>query len=158
MFSVVNVGEYSGWKVFSGKIYETFERMEQLKVVKKITRMGLRYVNAFKNIDIYEHSTLEISLNRKPFGAEQTNMSALVPGENCLNRLKIVNNATISVKVENKQFQGSLVDIDTVSTKYPNTLSDDNIKDAVESAHVEEKKLFFSLLGEEFLKSLNPQY
>lgn len=156
VFSIVNVDEYSGWDTFSKKIYETFDRMGKLKIVTKITRMALRYVNVFRDIDIYERSTLAMSLNDQPFGADQLNIVAQVSGENCLSRLKMVNNATVGVKEDH--FEGSLVDIDTVSTKYPDTLSDDSIKEAVESAHVEEKKLFFSLLKPDFLQTLNPEY
>ena len=154
VFSIVNVDEYFGWDTFSKRIYETFDRMAKLKIVTKITRMGLRYVNAFRDMDIYEHSTLAMTLNNEFWGADQLNLVAQVSGENCLNRLKMVNNVTVGAKKD--LFEGSIVD--TESTKYPDTLSDGSIKEAVESAHVEEKRLFFSLLKSDFLGTLNPKY
>lgn len=158
MFSIVNVDKYSGWATFSERIYDTFYRMEQLKVVKKITRMALRYVNVFREIDIFERSTLAMLLNNKPFVSDQLNIVAQVPGENCLNRLKMVNNAKITIRTKQDTFQGSLIDIDTESTNYPDTLSDDSIKENVESLHVEEKKLFFNLLEPDFLETMHPEY
>lgn len=155
MFSVANIREYSGWDLFSKKIYETCEKMSQLKIIEKVTRIGLRYINFFKDLDIYEKSTLKITLGGQSLVANQTNLTALIPGDNCINYLKMINDAEIGI--ENEIYKGSLIDIDTVLVDFPDTLLT-NFRDPIEQIHIEEKKLFFSLLTTDFLQSLNPIY
>ena len=52
---------------------------------------------------------------------------------------------------------GSVIDIETV---LENNIDDffGQMKELVEEGHVEEKKLFFSLLKPEYLETLNPEY
>jgi uncharacterized protein (TIGR04255 family) len=69
--------------------------------------------------------------------------------------LQVANKA--NVLVGEKQKVGSIIDIDT-------SISDFSVDifsmspELVDAAHSEEKQLFFSLLKEDFLESLNPEY
>lgn len=51
----------------------------------------------------------------------------------------------------------SLVDLDVIEEKDDDD-SLENIFNRLEQAHSKEKELFFQLLKESFLKSLNPEY
>ena len=56
-----------------------------------------------------------------------------------------------------KLIKGLLIDIDTFVEK---DLADffEQKKDLIEEGHLEEKRLFYGLLKDNFLKSLNPTY
>jgi uncharacterized protein (TIGR04255 family) len=155
VFSLVNLKEYSGWDTFSKKILTTIEKVAKTDAVSKITRVGLRYVNFFENLDIYERSNLKLILNEKPFDASNFDLTAQVPTEKCLVRVKIANNATI--KIENKISTGSLIDIDVVYQNINDSFFE-NVGDIIEISHRDEKLLFFSLLNNEYIKTLSPEY
>lgn len=155
VFSLVNTKEYSGWDLFSEKAYETFDKISQLGIAKQIIRVGLRYVNIFKGLDIYEKSNLKMILHENSFNTSKLNLTAEVPADNCVNLLRMINNA--EVMIENETLSGSIIDIDTVPEKISGGFFD-NMKEIIEKAHVEEKKLFFGLLKDDFLESLNPEY
>lgn len=51
----------------------------------------------------------------------------------------------------------SMVDIDVISDELEITNLDDLLK-AIEENHTKEKEIYFAMLKEDFLKSLNPEY
>lgn len=155
VFSLANTKEYSGWGLFSEKAYEVFNKILQLEIVKQIIRIGLRYVNIFEDLDIYKKSKLKMILHENSFNASKLNLTAEVSGDNCVHLLKMINNA--EVMIENNTLSGSIIDIDTIPENFSGSFFD-NMKEFIEKAHVEEKKLFFSLLKDDFLESLNPEY
>lgn len=156
VFSLVNIKEYSGWDVFSQKIEETFSAiLVELEVVKKITKVGLRYINLFHEFNIYDKSTLKITLNDNPLNANQMNLTTEIPSDNCINQLRILNSA--EVRIGQNVLKGSIIDIDTVALQF-SANSFENLKDIIEKAHIEEKKLFFSLLTPDFIQTLHPVY
>ncbi len=152
VFSLANVKEYCGWKLFSKKIYDTFAKINELDLIKSLHRMALRYINIFPDVNIFEKSNLVVSLNNSNLGKDKINLIAEIPYKHGASNLKLINYA--EAMLENQVIKGSIVDIDT------NVQYDDfeNIQDAIESAHTEEKTLFFNLLDNEFLKTLNPVY
>jgi len=152
VFSLANVKEYCGWKLFSKKIYDTFAKINELDLIKSLHRMALRYINIFPDVNIFEKSNLVVSLNNSDLGKDKINLIAEIPYKHGASNLKLINYA--EAMLENQVIKGSIVDIDT------NVQYDDfeNIQDAIESAHAEEKTLFFDLLDNEFLKTLNPVY
>ena len=93
-----------------------------------------------------------IQLNKEKLGANPINLTAEIPYEHGASNLKVINFA--EVVFENQSMKGSIVDIDT----YVQQDKFKNFQEAVECAHAEEKRLFFSLLGKDFLETLNPDY
>lgn len=152
VFSLTNIKEYCGWSVFSRKIFETFNKVNELNLIKRQLRTALRYINILPGINIFEKSNLGIHLTDKSLGENQINFTAEIPYEYGASNLKVINFA--EVIFENQTIKGSIVDIDThvQHDKF------ENFQDAVERAHTAEKELFFSLLEQEFLKTLNPVY
>jgi uncharacterized protein (TIGR04255 family) len=70
----------------------------------------------------------------------------------------MVNHANVAI--DKVTYAGSLIDIDTNLEPFPESAKTnfDEFIDIIERAHEEEKKLFFSLLEDDYLKSLNPEY
>ncbi len=152
VFSLTNIKEYCGWKVFSEKIFNTYNKVSELNLIKKQFRTALRYINILPDINIFENSNLGIKLNDRSLGANQINFTAEIPYEYGASNLKLINFA--EVIFENQAVKGAIVDIDT----HVQQEKFDNFQDAVKCAHTAEKELFFKLLKQEFLNTLNPVY
>lgn len=152
VFSFANLKDYCGWNKFSKKIYDTYNKLSELKLINKHYRTALRYINVFPGINIFSKSNLKILLNDDLFNNHKLNLSLEIPYEHGASNLKLINHAEVAI--ENQVIKGSIIDIDT------NVEIDkfDNFQDAIECAHRAEKTLFFDLLGNEFLSSLNPVY
>ncbi len=150
VFSLTNIKEYCGWKVFSEKIFNTYNKVSELNLIKKQFRTALRYINILPDINFFEKSNLDIKLNDKSLGSNHINFTAEIPYKHGASNLKLINFA--EVIFEGQAIKGSIVDIDT----HVRQENFDSFKDAVECAHTAEKELFFNLLDKEFLNTLNP--
>lgn len=152
--SLSNVKDYIGWETFSPKIKETFSKLEKLKIIKSVEKLGIRYINFFK-LDILDNINLRIVMNDEPLKALQTTLKSEIQEDNFVNILQIANKAKATI--QNKAITGSVIDIDTVSTDIGETFFE-RMENLLEKGHNIEKKLFFSLLKKEFLRTLNPEY
>ncbi len=152
VFSLTNIKEYCGWKIFSKKIHDTYTKLSKLNLIQKQLRTALRYINMLPDINIFEKTNLAIHLNDEKLGENQINLTAEIPYEHGSSNLKLISFA--EAIVEKRSIKGSIVDIDThvQHDKF------ENFQKVVERAHIEEKKLFFRLLEKQFLKTLNPVY
>jgi len=152
VFSLANLKDYCGWDKFSKKIHDTYNKLSELKLIDKHYRIALRYINVFPDINIFKKSNLKILLNDGQLNDNKINFSSEFPYEYGSSDLKLINHAEVAI--ENQVIKGSIIDIDT------NVEIDKfgNFQDAMECAHHTEKTLFFNLLENEFLSSLNPVY
>jgi uncharacterized protein (TIGR04255 family) len=152
--SLSNVKDYIGWETFSPRIKETFSKLEKLKIIKSVEKLGIRYINFFK-LDILDNINLRIVMNDEPLKALQTTLKTEIQEDSFVNILQIANKAKATI--QNKAITGSVIDIDTVSTDIGETFFE-RMENLLEKGHNIEKKLFFSLLKKEFLSTLNPEY
>lgn len=152
VFSLANLNDYCGWDKFSKKIHDTYHKLSKLKLINKHYRTALRYINVFPGINIFNKSNFKILLNDEMINDNKINFSSEFPYEHGASNLKLINHAEAAI--ENQVVKGSIIDIDTnvEINKF------DSFQDAIECAHHAEKTLFFDLLGNEFLLSLNPDY
>lgn len=152
--SIGNTGEYAGWPLFSERFRGLIETISGLGIVDEVERVGLRYINYF-DFDIFTKAKLVVSLSGAPIASEETLVRALVPGKRYKSILHITNRGTITGSGSIRT--GSIIDIDTFLEA---DLKDffQNSGSIVEEGHAEEKEVFFSLLDDEFLGALNPEY
>jgi uncharacterized protein (TIGR04255 family) len=152
--SFINLNEYVGWNTFFGRIRSSLNKIQQLDLVEKILRLGLRYINFF-DFDIYKRINLELLMANAPLAAKQMTFRATLETGSYLTNLNIVNNAV--TRRNGQQKNGSLLDIDTYIEKDSlNVFADPD--GLIGGAHNEEKMLFFKLLKEDLLAELNPIY
>ncbi len=152
IFSLANVGEYIGWDSFSRLIQKTHAKVEETGVVSSLNRAALRYINIFEGINILENANFKASLGDQALNNEKINFSAEIPSEKSVSHLKIINSA--EAIISGKKVNGSIIDIDSAV----NPQDFDSFISSIEYSHTEEKKLFYKVLGEQFTKTLNPEY
>jgi len=150
-FSISNVGEYLGWDVFSQKIYSMYKQVKTSDVIENIERVGLRYINVLEGINVFEKSNFVLSLKENPI-IQKTTIKTEMTSEKGFCQFNVVSNAETTVG--GKILLGSVIDIDSVVDM--GKFSD--IREAVEYAHDKEKELFYEILEDKYIKTLNPIY
>lgn len=153
--SLVASGEYPGWVAYSEKFRDLISLTEKAGVIKTITRLGLRFINFFEGQNVFEKITLNLRTNDTPFESDELYIRSVIKLNGFNNTLQISNGA--KWKVGNGEKKGSIIDIDVVKI---GTLGLKDVAEAtLEQAHAVEKRIFFGLIKDDFLKnSLKPEY
>lgn len=150
VFSVIITNEYPGWDSFFEKIEYGLKKLEDSGVASKITRLALRYVNFFEE-NILLKSNLSIKLNNDQLNSYTSTMKFEIPDGDFMSLLTISNQAVKPEK--DKVLKGSIIDIDTyIQNEWPDFFL--QRKSILNNCHQIEKKLFASLMTEEYTKTL----
>ncbi len=153
VYSLINTRPYDGWAIFFGKIKDLISRLKKMSIIDYYTRIGIRYINGF-DFNILEKVNLSINLSDTNLKDYESAIRINVPSNKFISTLQVINDALIKKIDTVTNIKGSVIDIDT----YIENPKNDIVKN-IEEGHLEEKKLFFSLLNEEFInKELNPEY
>jgi uncharacterized protein (TIGR04255 family) len=156
VLSLSCVGEYLGWTVISEKANWAFGKLQSLDFLSHISRFGIRYINFFEDLDIFENITLRVSKDGQPLQSRGAVLRFELFEREFLEILHIAKPAEAPGK-SGKITSGSVIDIDIV--KEPtNRIAFDEIPSVLETSHVVEKTIFFGLLEPTFLQTLNPIY
>ncbi|HOX74846.1 MAG: TIGR04255 family protein [Candidatus Methanofastidiosum sp.] len=150
VFSINSMPDYFGWSIFSERIFDVLHRIEELKIINSINRLGIRYINFFEG-NIFDNINLKICINDEGINYKNTVIRTEMAQDTFISTLQIANN------ISNKKQFGSIIDIDTFKD---NDLTDFfRVKETlINDGHSKEKELFFNLLKEDFLSKLNPEY
>jgi uncharacterized protein (TIGR04255 family) len=150
VLSISSFPKYLGWESFSKTIFDVLKKVEELSIINKIERIGLRYINFFEN-NIFDKINLKVSISSDNILYKNTVVRTEIEQGEFNSTLQIANNAINNSKL------GSIIDIDTFSVLNLESFFDNKI-DIVNNGHKKEKELFYSLLQSDFLNSLNPKY
>jgi len=153
--SLINQGEYVGWSVFSPKIKECFQKVKEIQIIKSTKRFGLRYVNFFEELNIYDKINLKLLLNEKSLTSNKIVLRTSLPKEEFICNLRISNDS--KMKQDDVEKPGSIIDIDVYREEDGSSIIE-QFDRILEESHNTEKELFFSSLKEEFLQNFNPEY
>ena len=145
---------YVGWKKFSKEIERILKSIFEQNIIKRVHRLGLRYINYF-DVDIFNNLKMKVLINNEVRDLKKTVFRTELITKNFLSTLQIANNATNVI--DGKESIGSILDIDIFKEFGDNSFSTEFVN-LINEAHHEEKKLFFELFTDEFLNSLNPVY
>jgi uncharacterized protein (TIGR04255 family) len=154
------VDGYKGWERFLPEIEHVLSMLnEKQPYFNSVIRIGLRYINLFPapitlddacenklhfyNVDQYHQSIVN--------GAFEMHIGEYIA---------VVNMAKIAIanQLNKAPTAGSLLDIDFATKNAAGDTSISSVLRTICDLHQEEKKLFFSMLKEDFVNSHNPQY
>jgi len=150
-FSVIN--NYPGWDKYNEFIDKYLSLFMEMKAIDSFKRIGLRYISFFKEINIFDHINLKLSLNDASLADNDMQLRAMHRVENIQTTLSIINNASVGVG-ENSN-RGSVIDIDTFIEE---GVDPNNISSIISRLHEEERIVFFNLPTNAFLATMNPEY
>lgn len=144
------VDDYPGWEKYSNFINSIIEKCTKNELFKQIHRIGVRYISHFDNITIFDKLKVNISV---PF--TNLNDSTQFRSEFLYNEYRVI--LTILNHINNKEIKTSVIDIDVIKqvNSSPKVC---NLNECIESSHFTQKEIFFNLLSDEFLNTLNPEY
>ncbi len=150
VLTISSYPKYTGWNEFSQQIFSILDRIHKAEIINSVIRIGIRYINFFDN-DIFNDIDLKICIGDNDIAYKNTIVRTEIEQDSFKSSLQVANNANHNNKL------GSIIDIDT--------FSESNLKDffankesLISGGHTKEKELFYSLLKEDFLKTLNPTY
>ncbi len=151
-----NTKPYMGWNKWSKFFLDVLSKIQSTHIIDKVERIGLRYINIFTTT-ILDKINVQIKISENALKNESTNLRTEMVDSGFIKVLQIGN--CVNVTINNKRSVGSMIDIDCLHNI--NDTSDAffrDHKDLIEIAHKKEKELFFYLLRESFLATLNPEY
>lgn len=126
---------------------------------KKVERLGIRYQDFFKSINIFDGGT-EPTFNYPTREIQNLLIKTSIHEKNMVHDVTLSNNANLNMRpFEGKQVEtGSILDIDTSITHFKSDDFNDieNIKKILTYAHDANKELFYETLTEAFISKLNP--
>lgn len=142
---------YIGWDVFFRIAIKVLNKAYASGAIARISRLGHRYIN-FINHDVIKDLAISFKMDNIPVeSVKSLNIRTIVKDGDFFNSLTFANDGQFNGT------NGSLIDIDT-SREYKDDYFMKNIEKELYTAHESEKNLFFSLLREPLLESLNPVY
>ena len=145
--------EYGGWgDYFRPEIEKFIECINKSKVVKKIINLEYQNIDFFQDEDIFENVNIKIEYPTK-CASKQLSFSEIFEGITT----NVSINGSAHAIVGNKNVTGSTIDIKTI---YADSDIDINsIKEILEKMHESNKKLFFSIIKEEYINAkFDPKY
>jgi uncharacterized protein (TIGR04255 family) len=151
---LIQAAKYPGWGVLSAEIAFFFEALKNADFVSEGERLGLRYINFFA-FDVLPNLDLEVLVHGKQLNAPELNLICGLKREKAFVRLGIGNNAM--AKIADEPRYGSVLDIDVSFNSEEFTLFD-GVIEKLDDAHLIAKQIFFGLLKQEFLDTLEPEY
>lgn len=150
---VTKSGTYPGWSTFFPAAMKTLEAIGSTHIIGTVNRFGLRYVTFFDG-DVLGRLTLDISIAGEPAVGKQTALKTLISGTGYSSLLQIANGAALRGDMKNL---GTVIDIECFQ-EGGSPFAADGLARFLNEAHISEKTLFFKLLKDDFLKTLNPRY
>jgi uncharacterized protein (TIGR04255 family) len=149
-----NINEYIGWNDFYVKILELFKIINKLQIINKSELLLLRYIDFFEK-NIYDNLNLQISLSGSPLSSLSKNVNTEIQENSYIHTLRISDKAVIEMGT--KKLTGSIIDI-TTQLNLNEIAFFNSCGNILNNIHKKQKELFFKLLKEEFILSLNPEY
>jgi len=153
VLSFANQTPYDGWTEWSTFVYDALDKILATKVLDKIERVGLRYINLFDG-NIFDKVKLEVKINSKVLRKESTNLRTEIIDGKFIKILQVAN--AVNVQKNDMFSNNSVIDIDCLHNVESNGNFVKNYKIVIEEAHEKVKELFFSLLKPSFLNELEP--
>ncbi|HEY4288115.1 MAG TPA: TIGR04255 family protein [Puia sp.] len=153
--------KYIGWKDFRPEIEKAMEVVANTGKVTKWTRVGLRYISEYPKTDLKGCTNFDFT-----FGLPNVRSSSTAfRTEFNYNEARVILNLSNQIPVARQQalnklpevVSTSIIDIDVIQETV-NELDIDRVMGIADKMHLIEKEVFFTLLTESFLQTLNPEY
>ena len=148
---------YAGWREYFTIIRSTLSALFDAKIISRALRVGVRYISVFDQQRIFDQIIPELNFNPFDETSSRAQFRIELPRQDFLVILTLINAFPKTVGDDVKEIY-SVIDIDTFKLFEPMIESGTDLLKWLDGAHDEQKEVFFSLLKQEFVDSLNPLY
>ena len=150
--------KYIGWDIYKEEINKVFRQIYSDKYIHQFTRIGVRYVSEYEGMDLRSCVNFDFTFGMPDIVSSSYSFQS----EFYYNGMKAILNLHNNIRILKEKTEGnspfsSLIDIDVINENF-NEISIDNLMDKIEVTHLRQKEIFFTVLRDEFLKTLNPEY
>jgi uncharacterized protein (TIGR04255 family) len=146
---------YPGWVIMHEVIKSTIQQMLENGIMESVQRIGVRFISQFDDIEIFQKLKMSLTLNISNKNLATTQIRSEYDEDGFKIILNVLNNFHRLEKTVQRKF--STVDIDVIKF-YTSSKDFSDISDGIDKAHFKQKSIFFSLLSDEYLRTLNPEY
>ncbi len=161
VFACLEQYRYIGWENFGPEIERALRMLEKTGQITKWFRVGIRYISEYPKMDLKECIKFSFSFGLPEVLSETTAFKS----EFFFQGSKVILNLNNKVQVikqnisnrQQEKVPTSIIDVDVISDNLEITNLDELLK-VIEETHIKEKKVYFGMLTESYLKSLNPEY
>lgn len=153
--SFEHISEYKLWPTYFSFVKDCLSKIFEMNFIGNIERCGVRYGSVFDNIIDPTIALKEVpNMEFKGVTGILDAFKVVFREEEKMLYLQI----SPSSKVQKNDVVkiGMYIDIDASFTKA--ILPNNEVFSIIEKLHVDQKQLFFGLLKDEFIETLNPQY
>ena len=155
------VDNYIGWDRYSSEIETVLKAIVQTAPIDMWNRVGIRYTTEYVNADLKECTKFNFTFGMPNIQSTSTffrteflysGSKVLLSLNNKIPSIRPIPNANIAELVAS-----STIDVDTI--REPLSIGNiDELMTVLHSTHETEKEIFFTLLKNEFLLTLKPEY
>ncbi len=156
IFNIIN--EYISWENYRTEIEKALSQLIHSNVFEKFFRIGIRYISEYPNHDLHSCVRFDFSFGMPSIKSDKY----LFQSEFNVDQLRVILNLkhkqpTLNAKDISQPTTTSVIDLDLISDNLD--FSDiTSLLGQIDMVHSKEKEIFFNLLKEDFLKTLNPVY
>jgi len=145
---------YKGWTEWKRFFNPLLETIKSRGIIGSVERIGLRTFDVFDN-NIFDKINAKLIISDKTIETNPTSFFTEFEQENIHVRLNLGNQAIIN----GQPTTNSLIDIDCIYFfNCEGNAFFSAYQEVLEKAHLVNKKIFFGLLKQNLLTSLNPEY
>jgi uncharacterized protein (TIGR04255 family) len=153
---------YVGWSKFKDAILKVIGLLAPSGVMRKITRLGLKYVDLIERPDLasqIQAVNLKLSLADHYLQQEAFQLRIEIPRDGFINAIQLASGVTVSF-ADAPSRTGLIVDVDTVLSGASLEIDDFNskIESLLDEMHFTNKAIFFDVLTKSTISSLEPIY
>jgi uncharacterized protein (TIGR04255 family) len=150
---------YDRFENFYSNIITVSKRLDKLNIPREVVRIGLRYVDFFEENLVtgysFEKLSLDVDIAKKGAGE---NFSCSTSFTDSLAKHKVQFFKDYAITHNSKEKLGDLIDLDAAVLNVGDCQNFEDSAKRISPVHEEQKKIFFSLIGEEITKLLGPNY
>ncbi|MDR1883360.1 MAG: TIGR04255 family protein [Prevotella sp.] len=148
---------YVGWDLYFNEIVAVIEQLSTKQAIKFFNRIGIRYISEFKDVEIFKNLKGSIDVEKTGLNLRNAILRLTDESGNMKTFVTLTNKGKRILPQTQQIIDASLVDINV----YENfdLISDINLlKVKLNTLHSKQKDTFFSLISDNFIQTLNPEY
>ncbi len=156
IFNFLNT--YIGWDEYSKEIRKFIKAIiEARKEPIEFNRASVRYISEYPDLDLEEGFKFEFTYGMPHIQSDKFTIRSEFSQDDMLIFLNLQNSIELTKQDEDKSASISIVDIDVLKEDFKTSDLTELLK-IITSVHDKQKEIFFSIIKEDFLKTLKPEY
>ena len=145
---------YRGWTEWKYFFSPILNKIKEKNIIRSVERIGLRTFDLF-NGNIFDKINAKLTIADRTINTSPTSFSTAFDQE----EVHILLNLGNAANVNGQPTKDSLIDIDCICWfNCEASVFFSSYKEVLNKAHLTNKQVFFGLIKQELLSSLNPEY